>query len=278
MSQIIVYQGEPGAFSHLACTSYYPEMETVSCRSFAHAFELVRGGNADAAMIPVENSLAGRVSDIYHLLPEGGLHIIAEHYLPVHHNLLALPGSKRAQIKTAYSHPMALSQVRHRLRDWGILARADLDTAGAAKRVADAGDPSLAAIASSLAAEIYGLEVLDANIEDATHNTTRFFKLAAAPVMPAYNGKKVVTSFVFKVRNIPAALYKAMGGFATNGINMTKLESYMMDGSFTATQFYADVEGHPEDPAMVRAMDELAYFTDYIYMLGTYNADSSRKV
>lgn len=281
MTKIIVYQGEEGAFSHLACTTYYPGVEAISCRSFAHAFEIVRGGNADMAMIPVENSLAGRVSDIYHLLPEGGLHIIAEHYLPVHHNLLALPGVKRDQIKAAYSHPMALSQVRHRLRNWGILARGDLDTAGAAKRVAESGDTSIAAIASSLAAKIYGLDVLDANIEDASHNTTRFLTLAKSEDIPkrisSGGGEKVVTSFVFKVRNIPAALYKAMGGFATNGINMTKLESYMLEGSFTATQFYADVEAHPEDPGMIHAMEELQFFTDYVYMLGTYIADNSRK-
>lgn len=277
MSKIIVYQGEKGAYSHLACSTYYPKAEAVSCRSFAHAFEIVRGGNADMAMIPVENSLAGRVSDIYHLLPEGGLHIIAEHYLPVHHNLLALPGVKRSQIKTAYSHPMALSQVRHRLKDWGIMARGDLDTAGAAKRVADSGDTSIAAVASSLAAKIYGLEILDANIEDASHNTTRFLTLSQSADIPKRNGEKVVTSFVFKVRNIPAALYKAMGGFATNGINMTKLESYMLEGSFTATQFYADVEAHPDDPGMIHALEELRFFTDYVYMLGTYIADSSRE-
>ncbi|MBL4853525.1 prephenate dehydratase [bacterium AH-315-J19] len=277
MSKIIVYQGEEGAFSHLACRAYYPDHEPQSCRSFAHAFDVVRGGNADFAMIPVENSLAGRVSDIYHLLPGGGLHIIAEHYLPVHHNLLALPGTKRNQIKTAYSHPMALSQVRERLKNWGITARSDLDTAGAAKRVSESADTSIAAIASSLAAEIYGLEVLESNIEDASHNTTRFLTLAKFPKVPKRNGEKVVTGFVFKVRNIPAALYKAMGGFATNGINMTKLESYMIDGSFTATQFYADVEGHPDDPGMIHALEELAFFTDYVYMLGTYRADISRE-
>lgn len=278
MRKIIVYQGEKGAYSHLACSTYYPDAEAVSCRSFAHAFEIVRGGNADMAMIPVENSLAGRVSDIYHLLPEGGLHIIAEHYLPVHHNLLALPGVKRTQIKTAYSHPMALSQVRNRLKDWGILARGDLDTAGAAKRVANSGDTSIAAVASSLAAEIYGLDTLNANIEDADHNTTRFLTLAKSAKIPPRNGETVVTSFVFKVRNIPAALYKALGGFATNSINMTKLESYMLEGSFTATQFYADVEAHPEDPGMIHALEELRFFTDYVYMLGTYLADSSREV
>ena len=278
MSGIIVYQGMEGAFSHLACQEYNPDYEAMSCRSFAHAFDLVKSGSANLAMIPVENSLAGRVSDIYHLLPEGGLHIVAENYLPVHHNLVALPGAKREDIKTAYSHPMALSQVRERLRDWNILPRADLDTAGAAKRISQSRDKTIAAISSSLAAEIYGLEVLAENIEDAAHNTTRFLTLSKDAATPAQNGAKMVTSFVFKVRNVPSALYKAMGGFATNGINMTKLESYMVEGSFTATQFYADVEGHPDDEAMKHAMDELAFFTEHVIMLGTYLAHPSREV
>lgn len=277
MSDIIVYQGMPGAFSHLACTQYHPNHEAVSCRSFAHAFELVRGGNANLAMIPVENSLAGRVSDIYHLLPEGGLHIVEENYLPVHHNLLALPGTKRSDIELAFSHPMALSQVRERLRDWNIGARADLDTAGAANRVAQSGDKTMGAIASTLAAEIYDLEILENNIEDAEHNTTRFLTLSKQAEMPKQDAGKVVTSFVFKVRNVPSALYKAMGGFATNGINMTKLESYMVEGSFTATQFYADVEGHPDDDAMKYAMDELQFFTEHVVMLGTYPAHPLRE-
>ncbi len=276
MSKIIIYQGMPGAFSHLACQSYYPDYEAVSCRSFARAFDLVKNSNADLAMIPVENSLAGRVSDIYHLLPEGGLHIISEHYLPVHHNLLVLPGTKRTDIQTAYSHPMALSQVRHRLREWGIAARADLDTAGAAKRVANSGERTEAAIASSLAAEIYGLEILEANIDDAPHNTTRFLALSPTANIPKMDTGKMVTSFVFKVRNLPSALYKAMGGFATNGINMTKLESYMVGGSFTATQFYADVEAHPDDPRMKLAMEELHFFSESVHMLGTYLADTTR--
>ena len=278
MGGIIVYQGMEGAFSHLACSKYYPEYEAMSCRSFAHAFDLVRAGSADLAMIPVENSLAGRVSDIYHLLPEGGLHIKAENYLPVHHNLVALPGARRADIKTAYSHPMALSQVRERLRGWNVLPRADLDTAGAAKRISQSRDKTIAAISSKLAAEIYGLEILEKNIEDADHNTTRFLTLSKDAKTPTQNGKKMVTSFVFKVRNVPSALYKAMGGFATNSINMTKLESYMIEGSFTATQFYADVEGHPDDDAMQHAMEELAFFTDYVIMLGTYLAHPSREV
>lgn len=277
MSKIIVYQGMPGAFSHLACGSYYPDYEPVSCRSFSRAFDLVKNGDADLAMIPVENSLAGRVSDIYHLLPEGGLHILSEHYLAVHHNLLVLPGTKMEDIKTAYSHPMALSQVRHRLNDWGISARADLDTAGAAKRVSDTGERSEAAISSSLAADIYDLEILEANIEDAPHNTTRFLALSKTENTPPLGAEKMVTSFVFKVRNLPSALYKAMGGFATNGINMTKLESYMVEGSFTATQFYADVEAHPDEERMKLAMEELEFFSESVYMLGTYLAHTSRE-
>ncbi|MEE9272231.1 MAG: prephenate dehydratase [Robiginitomaculum sp.] len=276
MNKIIVYQGMPGAFSHLACTQYHPDYEAVQCRSFAHAFALVRAGDAKLAMVPVENSLAGRVSDIYHLLPNGKLSIVEEHYLSVHHNLLGLRGTKRTDIKTAYSHPMALSQVRNRLKDWDIVARADLDTAGAAQRVETSGDKSIAAIASSLAAEIYNLDVLESNIEDETHNTTRFLTLARQAQIPKFGSGKVVTSFVFKVRNLPAALYKAMGGFATNGINMTKLESYMVEGSFTATQFYADVEAHPEETAMKHAMEELTFFTESIHMLGTYKADEMR--
>lgn len=278
MSKKIVYQGLPGAFSHLASTSYYPEYEPVSCRSFAQAFDAVRAGDAELAMIPVENSVAGRVSDIYHLLPEGGLHIVAENYLPVHHNLLALPGAKLGDIKSAYSHPMALSQVRKRLREWNITPVNDLDTAGAAERVSTFGDLNIAAIASSLSAEIYGLDILAENIEDAEHNTTRFLTLSRSENIPAIDSGKAVTSFVFKVRNVPSALYKAMGGFATNGINMTKLESYMIEGSFTATQFYADVEGHPDDPSMQHALEELNFFTDHVYMLGTYLAHPSRNL
>jgi prephenate dehydratase len=278
MTRKISYQGMPGAFSHLACRDYYPDYEAISCRSFAHAFDMVREGTTELAMIPVENSLAGRVTDIYHLLPEGGLKIVAENYLPVHHNLLALAGAKRADIKTAYSHPMALSQVRKRLQDWNIEPRRDLDTAGSAERISRGSDRSKAAIASVLAAEIYGLDILEENIEDAPHNTTRFLTLSKTAQIPERGSAPVVTSFVFNVRNVPSALYKAMGGFATNGINMTKLESYMVGGSFVATQFYADVEGHPDDPAMQFAMDELRFFSKQVYDLGTYLADTSRKI
>ena len=249
-----------------------------ACASFAAAFDAVRSGRAALAMIPVENTVAGRVSDIYHLLPEGGLKIIAENYLPVHHCLLVAPGANRKDIRAAYSHPMALSQVRKRLAKWKIEPVNDLDTAGAAQRIAASGDKTIAAIASSLAAKTYGLEILQANIEDEAHNTTRFLTLAKTAKLPKHGDMPVVTSFVFKVRNVPSALYKALGGFATNGINMTKLESYMANGSFNATQFYADVEGHPDDSGMQHALDELNFFTDQIVMLGTYPAHLSRKL
>lgn len=276
MTGTIVYQGEPGAYSHLACQDGFPDMIPKPCASFAAAFAQVSSGDAKLAMIPVENTVAGRVSDIYYLLPEGGLSIIGEQYLAVHHQLLAIPGAKLSDIKTARSHPMALGQVRKRLSSMGIKPVADVDTAGAAQSVSELGDKSVAAIASSLAAETYGLEILAANIEDAAHNTTRFLILADEPLnVPKDNGP-VVTSFVFKVRSVPSALYKALGGFATNGINMTKLESYMVGGSFQAAQFYADVEGHPEDEGMKHALEELSFFTESVTMLGTYPAHSSR--
>jgi prephenate dehydratase len=276
MTGTIVYQGEPGAYSHLACQDGFPDMTPKPCASFAAAFAQVSSGAATLAMIPVENTVAGRVSDIYHLLPEGGLSIIGEQYLAVHHQLLAVPGTKLSEIKTARSHPMALGQVRKRLSSMGIKPVADVDTAGAAQSVAQLGDKSVAAIASSLAAQTYGLEILAADIEDAAHNTTRFLILADEPLnVPKDNGP-VVTSFVFKVRSVPSALYKALGGFATNGINMTKLESYMVGGSFQAAQFYADVEGHPEDDGMKHALEELSFFSESVTMLGTYPAHSSR--
>ena len=276
MSGIIVYQGEPGAYSHLACQTYFPDMRSVACVSFAQAFAKVRAGEAQLAMIPVENTVAGRVSDVYHLLPEGGIYITGEHYFPVHHQLLAVPGAKLSDIKILRSHPMALGQVRKRLESLNITPQNDVDTAGAARAVAELGDKSVGAVASSLAAQTYGLDVLAKDIEDASHNTTRFIALSNTPLRIAKNSEPVVTSFVFKVRNLPSALFKALGGFATNGINMTKLESYMVDGSFWATQFYADVEGHPEDDAMQHAMDELAFFSDTVLMLGTYPANPAR--
>ncbi|NNE58014.1 MAG: prephenate dehydratase [Hellea sp.] len=276
MSQNIHYQGEPGAYSHLACSTFFPDRIPIPCQSFAAAFAAVRNNPDDLAMIPVDNSVAGRVSDIYHLLPEGGLSIIGEHYLPVHHNLWGIPGATQADIKIARSHPMALGQVRRRLVSWDIQPKADSDTAGAARRVSERGDKTVGAVASALAGKIYGLDLLAKNIEDADHNTTRFLVLAArGGVVPAL-GSPVVTSFVFRVRSVPSALYKALGGFASNGINITKLESYMVGGSFTAAQFYMDVEAHPDSEAMCHAMDELKFFSEEIIVLGTYPADSVR--
>lgn len=276
MTRNIHYQGEPGAFSHLACAKFFPNSQPQPCDSFAAAFAAVRNNPKDLAMIPVDNSVAGRVSDIYHLLPEGGLSIIGEHYLPIHHNLWGVPGAKLSDIKTARSHHMALGQVRKRLASWEIKPKADTDTAGAARRVAERGDKTIASVSSALAGEIYGLDLLAENIEDAEHNTTRFLVLAAQNGVMPEAGSDVVTSFVFRVRSVPSALYKALGGFATNGINITKLESYMIGGSFKAAQFYVDVEAHPEDPGMVHAMEELKFFSEEISMLGTYPADAMR--
>ena len=276
MSNVIVFQGEVGAYSHLACRDFYPDMNPRPCPSFAQAFNAVSAGEASLAMIPVENTVAGRVSDIYHLLPEGGLFIIGEKYLPIRHQLLGVKGAKLEDIKVARSHPMALGQVRKRLAAEGIDPLVDTDTAGAARAVSELGDKSIAAVASVVAGETYGLDILAENIEDAAHNTTRFLILADSPGELPKNDQAVVTSFVFRVRSVPSALYKALGGFATNGINMTKLESYMVGGSFSAAQFYADVEAHPEDDAMKHALEELSFFTESVTMLGTYPADPLR--
>ena len=276
MTDIIVYQGEPGAFSHLACQVGYPDLTPSPCTSFASAFNAVRSGDAKLAMIPVENTVAGRVSDIYHLLPEGGLYIIGELYLPVHHQLLGISGATIETIKTARSHPMALGQVRKNLAKMNILPLADVDTAGAARAVAQLKDKSISAIASSLAASIYGLDIIEKDIQDESHNTTRFLILASQPLKADVVRGPWVTSFVFKVRSVPSALYKALGGFATNNINITKLESYMIGGSFQAAQFYVDVEGHPEEKGMAHALEELSFYTESIKILGTYTAHESR--
>ena len=275
MTQKIVYQGEAGAYSHLACAQFYPGHAPIACMSFAKAFAQVRSGQAHLAMIPVENTVAGRVSDIYHLLPQGGLHIIGERYFPVHHQLLGVKGAQLSDIRTARSHHMALGQVRTFLEAQNIDAVVDVDTAGAARKIADSGDKSVAAVASRLAAETYGLEILAEDIEDAAHNTTRFIILADKPFLPQLDIPSV-SSFVFKVRSVPSALYKALGGFASNGLNLTKLESYMVGGSFTAAQFYADVEGHIDSPAMKNALEELAFFSENITHLGTYPMDKVR--
>jgi prephenate dehydratase len=272
----VSYQGEPGANSHLACREVFPELEAAGCATFEDALGAVKTGEAHYAMIPIENSVAGRVADIHHLLPNAGLHIVGEHFLRVRHQLLALPGASLLTVKKALSHTQALGQCRNTLRKLGLLPVPEADTAGSARLVAQAGDPSLAAIASSLAAEIYGLKVLMQDIEDEKHNTTRFVVLAREPDAAKAGDGPIVTTFIFRVRNVPAALYKAMGGFATNGVNMTKLESYQLDGRFVATMFYADVEGHPDDLPVARALEELQFFCSEFVLLGAYKASPYR--
>ncbi len=276
MTGRIAFQGEPGAYSHQACREAYPDMEALPCRTFEDTIEAVRKGEAELAMLPVENSTYGRVADIHRLLPESGLHIVNEAFVRVHINVLGVPGAKLSDVKEAYSHLVLLPQCADFLREHGIQGRISSDNARAARDVAERGDPSVAALASELAGEIYGLNVLARHIEDAEHNTTRFLVMARQPDLKRRGTAGMMTTFVFQVRNIPAALYKAMGGFATNGVNMTKLESYMVDGSFTATQFYADIEGHPDDANVRRALDELDYFTSTMSLLGVYPADPSR--
>jgi prephenate dehydratase len=273
---LIAFQGLPGAYSDLSCRSVFPEMKTLPCATFEDAFAAVREGRAKLAMIPVENSVAGRVADNHQLLPEGGLHIIGEHFQRVNHQLLAPKGATLDTIKTVRSHIQALSQCRRMTRELGLDAIQHADTAGAAAEVAKLNDPRHAAIASELAAEIYGLDILKGNIEDAEHNTTRFLIMSREPKIPPAGSTKTITTFVFRVRSVPAALYKAMGGFATNGVNMTKLESYMIGGRFTAVQFYADVEGHPDERPLRLALEELDFFARDVKILGVYPASLFR--
>ena len=277
MTGRIAFQGEPGAYSHQACREARPGMEAVPCRTFEDAIEACRSGGADLAMLPVENSTYGRVADIHSLLPGSGLRIVDEAFVRVHISLLGLPGSRTADIRTAMSHTVLLGQCRGFLKDHGIAAVTGADTAGSAKIVAAGGDPALGALASALAGEIYGLDVLADQIEDQANNTTRFLVMSRDADHARRGAHGMMTTFTFEVRNIPAALYKAMGGFATNGVNMTKLESYMIGGSFTATAFYADIEGHPEDAHVARALEELAYFTSRRDILGVYPADGRRQ-
>ena len=272
----IAYQGEPGANSHLVCKEHYPEWEALACASFEDVFAAVESGEADLAMIPIDNSIAGRVADIHHFLPDSGLHIIGEHFLRIQFTLMGVPGSSLETIRTVHSHVHALGQCRKVIREHGLTPVVSGDTAGAAREVAEYGDPTQAAIAPPLAAEIYGLEVLADDVEDEDHNTTRFVVLSRELVEAPPDNGPVVTSFVFNVRNLPAALFKALGGFATNGVNMTKLESYMVGGHFTATQFLAEVDGHPKDVAVANALEELAFFTTDVKVLGVYPADPFR--
>ena len=276
MPKKIVFQGEPGANSHLAIEEVYPKATAVPSPTFEDCFAAVTKGEADLAMIPIENSLAGRVADIHHLLPASGLHIIGEHFLPIHFSLMVLKGATLKDIATVHSHIHALGQCRKIIRKHGWKAVVAGDTAGAAREIAEAGDKSRAALAPAIAAEIYGLDILKDNVEDAEHNTTRFVILSRSAAQAARGSGPVITTFVFRVRNVPAALYKALGGFATNGVNMTKLESYQLDGKFIATQFYADVEGHPDDRPLKLALEELAFFTAEMRILGVYAASELR--
>ncbi len=276
MTKKIAYQGEPGANSHIACSDAYPDMTPLPCRTFEDVFHAVESGQADLAMIPVDNTIAGRVADIHHILPQTSLSIIAEYYLPIRFQLMALPGTKLADVQKARSHIMGLGQCRGFLREHSIEAVTAADTAGAAREVAELGEASVAAIAPELAASVYGLEILARDIEDAEHNTTRFVIMSPDPGDRQSKEGRTVTAFIFQVRNIPAALYKVMGGFATNGVNMTKLESYQLGGSFTATQFYAEIEGHPDERHVQLALEELGFFSTMFKIIGVFGAGERR--
>ncbi len=275
----ISFQGDFGANSDMACRDVYPDMDPMPCQTFEDAFNAVESGAADLAMIPVENTLAGRVADIHYLLPESRLHIVGEYFMPIQFQLMVLPGTKWEDIKTVHSHVHALGQCRKIVRDNGWRAVVAGDTAGAAKLVSETGDKTMAALAPRLAADLYGLEILAENVEDSDANVTRFLVLSPTQSICERENPDdlIVTTFVFNVRNIPAALYKAMGGFATNGVNMTKLESYQIGGKFVATQFYADIEGHPADENVKHALDELKFFSEQVRILGVYKAHPMRR-
>ena len=272
MSGVIAFQGYPGAYSDLACRAAFPAMTTLPCESFETAMAAVRDGRAALAMLPCENSLAGRVPDIHHLLPGSNLFVIGEHFQRVEHCLLGIKGATIAGLKRAHSHTVALGQVRNLLKELDLTPVVEADTAGSAELVAQWNRPEEAAIASALAAELYGLEILRTNVEDAAHNTTRFYIMARQASVPAPTTPGLMTTFVFRVRNVPAALYKALGGFATNSVNMTKLESYMLAGQFSATQFLCDVDGHPEQLNLRRALEELQFFSTEVRILGVFPA------
>ncbi len=276
MNKKIAFQGEPGAYSHEACTKARPDMEPLPCRTFEDVIEAVNTGAADLAMLPVENSTYGRVADIHRLLPHSGLHIVDESFVRVHINLLAVPGARLEDVSDAFSHLVLLPQCSGFLREHGIRGHVSPDNARAAREVAEKADKTVAALASELAGEIYGLNVLARHIEDHGNNTTRFLIMSREADDSRRGDLGMVTSFVFQVRNIPAALYKAMGGFATNSVNMTKLESYMVGGSFTATQFYAEIEGHPDDRGVQLALEELSFFTTNVEILGVFPAAQER--
>jgi prephenate dehydratase len=272
----IAYQGEPGANSHIACAESFPEMAPLPCATFEDAFAAIQEDAADLAMIPIENSIAGRVADIHNLLPASGLHIVGETFLPIHFQLLAVKGAGIGDLRTVHSHVHALGQCRKIIRKLGLKAVVAGDTAGSAREIAEWADPTRASLATKLAGEIYGLDNLAGDVEDEAHNTTRFVILSKTPRWAQAGDGPLVTTFVFRVRNVPAALYKALGGFATNGVNMTKLESYMVEGEFAATQFLADVDGHPDDPPLRRALEELTFFSKEMRILGVFPAHPFR--
>ena len=277
--QKIAFQGVPGAYSHMACQAVKPNMDAIACASFEDMLNSVQDGQATLAMVPVENSTAGRVADIHHLLPKSGLYIIGEHFQRVNHHLLAPRGSQIDKLKTVHSHAQGLAQCRQHIRKLGLIPIMHADTAGAAKDVAESGDPSVAAVASRLAAEIYDLDIIIDSLEDDKRNTTRFLVMAADPIVPEISDAAMITTLVFQLRSVPAALYKALGGFATNGINLTKLESYLRPGVNERAKFYMDVEGHIAEPAMINAMEELQFYCvkDEVRVLGTYAASSDRR-
>jgi prephenate dehydratase len=276
--KVIAYQGEAGANSHLACRAVYPGWEPLACPTFEDAFAAIADGTADLGMIPIENSIAGRVADIHHFLPGSGLNIIGEFFLPIHFQLMAVRGASIEGLKSVHSHIHALGQCRKITRKLGLTPITAGDTAGAAREISESRDPTQAALAPELAAEIYGLDILMRNVEDEQHNTTRFIVLSrSADWAPSGEGP-TVTTFVFRVRNVSAALYKALGGFATNGVNMTKIESYMVEGEFSATMFLADVDGHPNDPALKRALEELEFFSREVRIVGVYPAHEFRLI
>ncbi|MEJ2124992.1 MAG: prephenate dehydratase [Alphaproteobacteria bacterium] len=274
---LILYQGEPGANSHLACVNAYPNMKPGPSSTFEDAFADLEQGKADFAMIAIENTLAGRVADVHHLLPISNLYIVGEHFEPIHHQLMVLPGTKLENVKTVHSHVHALGQCRKVIRELGLKPVVASDTAGAARILCEEGDKTKAVIASTLAANLYELEIVRKNIEDAAHNTTRFIVLSKEANHVPFGDGLVVTTFTFRVKNIPAALFWALSGFAANGVNMTKLESYLIEGNFTATMFYADIEGHPEDEAVERALEVCKLYSSEFHVLGTYPASPFRE-
>lgn len=272
----IAFQGRPGAYSDLACRTAYPGRATMGCETFADAIKAVHDGAADLAMLACENSLAGRVPDIHSLLPESGLHIVGEHFQRVEHCLLGVPGTAIGDVRRLHTHPVAMAQVRRLIEELALEPVVEFDTAGAAELVAGWGRKQDAAIASSLAAELNGLVILRRNVEDAAHNTTRFYVTAREPLSPPPGQPGTMTTILFRVRNVPAALYKALGGFATNDINMTRIESYMLDGFFTSSQFLLEVDGHPEDTGLTRAIEELQFFSTALKILGSYTRSPFR--